>query len=126
MNRLDDRRKNLKPLVDYKFFNNEWWKDVNSITELSYIEKIMYIAIPVVIFLNLVYYIGYVSSPNLWNDNLRQFFGNISLTRLNTIIIILTIFLYPLAFFLLSFFQDPSDFILRRHPSLLLKQKQTN
>ena len=111
-----------KPLIDSKFFS--FWKPEDAITELKYIEKITYIAIPIMIFINLVFYISYLNT-NIWNDNLTHFFGNISKERLFTITMIVNAFLTPLLNLLSYFYHDLSDFILLKISLLLLKQKLT-
>ncbi len=89
-----------KPLIDSKFFS--FWKPEDAITELKYIEKLAYIAIPVIIFINLVSYTAYFF-PNVWDDILKEYFGNISFTRLFAINIIVNAFLTTLLYFFIIF-----------------------
>jgi hypothetical protein len=88
---------NRTPFIDSNFFAFE--KPEDAIIELRYIEKISYIVIPVMIFLNLIYYTS-LFSTNIWTDNLIQFFGNRPIER----IYILAMILNALSFTLFPFF----------------------
>jgi hypothetical protein len=87
--RLDNYLVDRKPLVDAKFFEN--WGEEVAIIELRHLEVIAYIGIPLIIFLNLIFYVGN-SNSNPWDNNLSQFFGNISIEKYYRIISILNIY----------------------------------
>lgn len=121
--RVGNSLRHREQLIDAEFFVK--WGHENAITELRYIEKITFVAVPVLILLNLTYYVG-SSYPDIWENHLMKFFGYISISRLYIIILIANAFLLPLSFFLLYFFQNPFNFTWLSHALSYLKIRQRN
>jgi Ni,Fe-hydrogenase I cytochrome b subunit len=96
-----------EPLIDAEFLLDKRPQDV--CTELTYIEKIGYFIIPLMIVFFIISEIA-TYSINTWNQFLAPFFGNISLEKLRTITTILIMFDLPLAAFFVFIFSTSFRF----------------
>jgi hypothetical protein len=106
-NRLEARLTEHKSLVDGDFLAH--WKAQDLFTELSYIKKIGYITLPIMIIFSIIYEIGFYF-PSVFT----LFLDIIYLQKLEMITNILILFNLPMAGFLLFIFSSSFIFYFAR------------
>ena len=99
------------PFMDSYFF--AFKKPADAITELRFIEKIIYFAIPVMIFVNLCYYIS-LFAPAIWSDYSMKFLGNMSSERIFILNLIVNASFIPLIFIFVAIFSRSFRFYLSK------------